>query len=140
MFKYYLLEEQQNIYGKGLLKLYIFFDCWCQQIALNKKCLHSAFFWPAFSCIWTEHGDLWNKSPYSVRIREDTDQKSQSKDTFDTALVSSFIFLISMYTRKTTISLKTIRRVKVIWNLKKGQIIMTSPSIKMFWKICIYDV
>ena len=29
-----------------------------------------------FSCIWTMYGDLWrNKSPYSVQMRENTDQK-----------------------------------------------------------------
>ena len=29
-----------------------------------------------FSCIWTVYGDLWrNKSPYSVQMRENTDQK-----------------------------------------------------------------
>ena len=34
-----------------------------------------SFFWPVFSCIPTEYGDLLLKSPYSVRIRENTDQK-----------------------------------------------------------------
>ena len=33
------------------------------------------FFWSVFSCIRTENGDLWNKSPDSVRIQENTDQK-----------------------------------------------------------------
>ena len=34
-----------------------------------------SFFWSAFSCIRTEYGDLLCKSPYSVRIQENTDQK-----------------------------------------------------------------
>ena len=34
-----------------------------------------SFFWPAFSCIWTEHRDLLRKSPHSVRIQENADQK-----------------------------------------------------------------
>ena len=33
------------------------------------------FFWSAFSYIRTEYGDLWSKSPYSVRIQENKDQK-----------------------------------------------------------------
>ena len=34
-----------------------------------------SFFWSMFSCIRTEYGDLLHKSPYSVRIQENTDQK-----------------------------------------------------------------
>ena len=34
------------------------------------------FFWPIFSRIWTEYGEIRSDiSPYSVRIRENTDQK-----------------------------------------------------------------
>ena len=33
------------------------------------------YFWSVFSCIRTEYGDLRSKSPYSVRIQENTDQK-----------------------------------------------------------------
>ena len=33
------------------------------------------FFWSVSSHIWTEYGDLRGKSQYSVRIRENTDQK-----------------------------------------------------------------
>ena len=33
------------------------------------------FFWPIFSHIWTEYGDLLHKSLYSVRMRENTDKK-----------------------------------------------------------------
>ena len=32
-------------------------------------------FWSVFSHIWTEYGDLWNKSLYSVQIWENTDQE-----------------------------------------------------------------
>ena len=34
-----------------------------------------SYFWSVFSCIWTEYEDLRIKSPYSVRIQENTDQK-----------------------------------------------------------------
>ena len=35
-----------------------------------------SFFWSVISCIWTEYGYLRSKSPYSVRIQENTDQKN----------------------------------------------------------------
>ena len=45
----------------------------------KNHCLKSvqirSFFWSAFSRIWTEYGDLRSNSPYSVRIRENTDQR-----------------------------------------------------------------
>ena len=34
-----------------------------------------SYFWSVFSWIQTEHGDLLRKSPYSVRIQGNTDQK-----------------------------------------------------------------
>ena len=34
------------------------------------------FFWFIFSYIWTEYGDIHRISPYSVRMRENTDQKN----------------------------------------------------------------
>ena len=33
-----------------------------------------SYFWSVFSCIRIEYGDL-RKSPYSIRIQENTDQK-----------------------------------------------------------------
>ena len=34
-----------------------------------------SYFWSVFSCIRIEYGDLRSKSPYSIRIQENTDQK-----------------------------------------------------------------
>ena len=36
---------------------------------------YGVFFWSVFSCIRTEYGNLLRKTPYSVRIQENTDQK-----------------------------------------------------------------
>ena len=33
-------------------------------------------FWSVFSRIWTEYGDFRSKSPYSLQIRENTDQRN----------------------------------------------------------------
>ena len=37
-----------------------------------------SFFWSVFSRIWTEYGGLLRKSPYTVQMRENTDQKKLS--------------------------------------------------------------
>ena len=46
---------------------------------INCHCVKSvqirSFFWSVFSCIRTEYGDLRCKSPYSVQIQKNTDQK-----------------------------------------------------------------
>ena len=49
----------------------------CKSFAgpLRKKCPNAEFFWSIFSCIWTKNGDLRSKYPYSVQIREISDQK-----------------------------------------------------------------
>ena len=45
------------------------------------------FFWSVFSCSWAEYGDLICKSPYSVRIQENTDQKKHRIRTLFTQWV-----------------------------------------------------
>ena len=34
-----------------------------------------SYFWSVFSRIWTEYGEIQSISPYSIRMRENTDQK-----------------------------------------------------------------
>ena len=43
---------------------------------MREKSPYSEFFWSTFSCIWTEYKDLLSKYPYSVRARENLDQKN----------------------------------------------------------------
>ena len=47
--------------------------------AVREKCPYSEFFWPMFSRIWTEYGDI---SPYSVRMRENRHQKNSEYGYF----------------------------------------------------------
>ena len=54
--------------------LYIFYIFMQDQHCVKSVQIQS-FFWSVFSCIRTEYGDLLRKSPYSVRIQENTDQK-----------------------------------------------------------------
>ena len=56
-------------------------------LALRKKCPYSEFFWSAFSRIPTEYGELLRKSPYSVRMRENTDQKNSEYGHFSHSVV-----------------------------------------------------
>ena len=44
-------------------------------LSLRKKFSYSEFFPSAFSRIRTEYGDLQSKSPYSLQIGENADQK-----------------------------------------------------------------
>ena len=45
-------------------------------LSLSKMCANTEFFWSIFSRIWTEYGDLFHWSPYSVQMRKNTDQKN----------------------------------------------------------------
>ena len=71
---------------KNILKE-IRFSFWVKKwpensIVLCKKCPYPEFFWSVFSQIRTEYGYLLCKSPYSARMRENTDQKTPNTDTF----------------------------------------------------------
>ena len=50
-----------------------------QQFLFHPHCVKSvqirSFFWSVFSRIRTEYGEILRISPYSVRVRENTDQK-----------------------------------------------------------------
>ena len=47
-----------------------------QYTVRRERCLYSEFFGSVFSYIWIEYWDLQSKSPYSVRMRENMDQKN----------------------------------------------------------------
>ena len=51
----------------------------CSDISAFRHCVKNvqirSFFWTVFSCIRDKYGDLRSKSPYSVRIQENTNQK-----------------------------------------------------------------
>ena len=50
---------------------------WYQErYQFRKSCPYLEFFWPAFSRIRTEYREIRSISPYSVRMRENTDQKN----------------------------------------------------------------
>ena len=59
---------------------------------LHEKCPYSAFFWSVFSRIWSEYGE--RISLYSVRMRENTDQKNSEYGDFSRSEKPIQIFLV----------------------------------------------
>ena len=53
-----------------------------KNITRREKCPYSEFFWPAFSRIRIEYGEILRISPYSVWMRENTDQKNSEYGHF----------------------------------------------------------
>ena len=43
---------------------------------LRKNCPYSELLWSVFSRIQTEYGELWSVRPYSIQMRENTDQNN----------------------------------------------------------------
>ena len=82
------------VYVNWLIDRYVFFKL-TQTLALCEKCPNTEFSWSVFSHIRTKYGDLRNKSLYSVRIREYTDQKKTPHlDTFRAVWKRDFQLLI----------------------------------------------
>ena len=50
--------------------------------ALLKEYSYWEIFWPVFSFIRTEYGDLQSKYPYSVRMRENMNRKKSENGNF----------------------------------------------------------
>ena len=65
-------------------------DKWKCNIVLNRtivqplreKCPYSKFLWSVFSRIWIEYGEILRISPYSVRMRENTNHKNSEYGHF----------------------------------------------------------
>ena len=53
-----------------------------KDIWLLEKCPYLKLFWSAFSRIRTEYGEILSISPYSIRMRENTDQKNSEYGHF----------------------------------------------------------
>ena len=59
-----------------------------------KSVFIQSFFWSVFSCIRTEYQHLPSGSPYSVRMRENTDQKNSECGHFS-RIATLFLCYIS---------------------------------------------
>ena len=49
---------------------------------LRENCSYSELFWSVFFRIRTEYGEIWSICPYSVRMRENTDQNNSEYEHF----------------------------------------------------------
>ena len=56
--------------------------CLFSIMILREKCLYLELFWSAFSCIRTEYEEILRISPYSVRIRENTEENNSEYGHF----------------------------------------------------------
>ena len=65
---------------------------------MNDHCFFTEFFLVRTSRIGTEYGDLLRKSPFSVRMRENTDQKKLSIWTLFTQWMFFKKYPVSYYT------------------------------------------
>ena len=61
----------------------------CGSVPPCENCPYSEFFWPAFSRIWTEYEEIRSISPYSVQMRENTDQKNSEYGHFSRSVPSN---------------------------------------------------
>ena len=70
----YLFHCVKSVQIRSFSGLFFLYWYWIRRF--SGKTVHIwSFFWSLFSCIRTEYGDLIGKSPYSVRIQENVDQK-----------------------------------------------------------------
>ena len=110
--KPYSLSQSNFFCGENVIKFILLF---------NFHCLKSvqiwSFFWSVFFCIWTEYGDLRSKSPYSVRIQNNTDQK---KLRIWTLFTQCSVYPIWIFT------CKTINR--YIWKACKNCSVLTANT------------
>ena len=93
------------------------FDC-------VKRVQIRSFFWSVFSCIRTEFGDWLRKSPYSVWIQENTDQKKLRIWTFFTqcSFVSSSTCLNFLLKKIMSVFLLKTYSIFGVWFFKRFDI------------------
>ena len=74
-------------------------ECWLiifVSITLGEKCPYLELFWFIFSRIWTEYGEMLRIFPYSVRMRENTDQKGSEYGHFSRSVSLFNVFQLSV--------------------------------------------
>ena len=58
---------------------------------MHEKCPYSKYFWSTFSRIWTDYEEILRISSYSVRMRENTDQKNSKYGYFSRSACCSLL-------------------------------------------------
>ena len=65
-------------------------------VKLRELYPYSRFLWSAFSCIWTKYGETFRISPYSVQMRENTDQESSEYGFVSRSLTEIYLFCMEI--------------------------------------------
>ena len=64
--------------------------------SVYERCLYMEFFWSVFSWIWIQYWYIIHISPYSVRIRENTEQKNYENRHFSRKWYDMYISITSI--------------------------------------------
>ena len=59
---------------------------------LREKCPHLEFSWSVFLRIWTKYENIRSIYPYSVQMRENTDQKNFEYGHFSSSVYLTWVF------------------------------------------------
>ena len=97
-------------------------------LTLLENCPNSKFCCSAFSCIQTEYGEIFHISPYSVQMREYTDQKNSEYGHFSRSVNLQF----------RSYSLQCVQLVLVISDKILPKRILTKVNFSNF--LCAYSI
>ena len=75
---------------------------------LRENCSYSELFWSVFFRIRTEYGEIWSICPYSVRMRENTDQNNSEYEHFSSCDTERFFPLSFHFLTRSSLKLFTI--------------------------------
>ena len=77
----------------------IFYTSWkiTTNTKLREKCSYSEFFWSVYSRIRTECGETRSTSPYSVGMRERTEQKNSEYGYFSRSVTLSITWVTYLF-------------------------------------------
>ena len=100
-------------------------------LALRKECPYSKLFWPVFSRIQTEYGEILRISPYSVRMRKNVDQSNSEYRHFSRSVIihsNDFKFSLKIVNKLFSETILFFKNVEVIllfvvaqYKLNQGQ-------------------
>ena len=89
-------------------KNFVFIQFPVSFLKLQEKCPYSVFFWTVFSAIRAEYREIRSISPYSIEMRENTDQKNSKYGYFSRSVTlpknSHFFYYPYLLTQVNTLS------------------------------------
>ena len=78
----HFLTTLQQKHSLGFFLRGLWCDCLCNKFLNSNHYVNLELFWSVFSRIWTEYREILRISPYSVRMRENADQKNSESGHF----------------------------------------------------------